>query len=166
MLNKLCEFLWQIARGKERIIEISASLKTDKQSCEITRLFESIVKAVYENREALKRGIVDCDVNSKKFAIITLDMKEISRRRQKQYNLHRLFDGTFKLQRCSFCGCRFLTYFPYTYRNYAGCIGRSYECITCRSFDNKEAHEIINVRKKKGVKAAKRFQLKKVRGEN
>ena len=160
MLNKLRGILRQIAIGKDKIIEISASLEPEKKTCNITELFESIVKKVYENRESLKRCIVDCDVNSKNFAIITLDMKKISKRKQRQYNLHRLFDGTFNIQRCSFCGCQFLTYFPYTYREYAGCVGRSYECITCRNFDNKSAHEIIVVRKKKGAKAAKKFQLK------
>ena len=144
---------------KEKIIEISASLESDRKSDETTRLFESIVKTVYENRNALKKGIVDCDVNTNNFAIITLNMRKISKRKQKRYNLHRLFDGTFLLQRCSFCGCNYLTYFSYTYREYSGCVGRSYECVTCRSFENKEAHDILDVRKKKGVKAAKRFQL-------
>lgn len=144
---------------KEKIIEISASLESNRKSDEITRLFESIVKTVYVNRKALKKGIIDCDVNSNNFAIITLNMSKISRRKQKRYNLHRLFDGTFQLQRCSFCGCNYLSYFSYTYREYSGCVGRLYECVTCRSFDNKEAHEVLEVRKKKGVKAAKKFQL-------
>lgn len=103
---------------KGKIIEISASLESDRKSDEITRLFESIVKTVYENRNALKKGIVDCDVNTNNFAIITLNMSKISKRKQKRYNLHRLFDGTFQLQRCSFCGCNYLTYFSYTYREY------------------------------------------------
>lgn len=144
---------------KEKIIEISASLERDKKVDDIKRLFESIVGTVYENRSKLKKGIVDCDVNSNNFAIITLNMSKISKRKQKRYNLHRLFDGTFQLQHCSFCGCQYLTYFSYTYREYSGCVGRSYECVTCRSFDNKEAHEILDVRKKKGVTAAKKFQL-------
>ena len=63
MLNKLRGILRQIAIGKDKIIEISASLEPEKKSCNITELFESIVKKVYENRESLKRCIVDCDVN-------------------------------------------------------------------------------------------------------
>lgn len=151
---------------KGKIIEISASLDSSNKSSETTRLFESIVKTAYENRKALKRGVIDCDVNSKNFAIITLNLNKISKRKQRRYNLHRLFDGTFQLQRCSFCGCLYLTYFSYTYREYSGCVGRSYECITCRSLRNKEAHEVLEIRKKKGVKAAKKFQLDLIGGTN
>ena len=99
---------------KGKIIEISASLESDRKSDETTRLFESIVKTVYENRNALKKGIVDCDVNSNNFAIITLNISKISKRKQKRYNLHRLFDGTFQLQRCSFCGCNYLSYISFS----------------------------------------------------
>ena len=47
---------------EKRIIEISASLSEVNKDNKI-RLLEEIVADVYNNREKLKKAIMECDVN-------------------------------------------------------------------------------------------------------
>lgn len=141
------------------IIEISALLGDGEYTHPKALLLQSIVKNVYEHRTILKKGIIDCDVNPHNFAVITLNLKKIPRKLQKSLSLDRIFDGTFRIHTCTFCGCSYLsTWISYTYRDSGGCIGRSYECMFCRNIKRKYLCQIYNVFRKKGAKAAKQFQ--------
>ena len=144
---------------KDKIIEIAAFLETDEEVNENSLLLQNIVKTVYENRNALKRSIMQCSVNAHNFAVITLNISKISKKKQKRYGLDCLFNGAFRLYHCTYCGCLYLTYFPYTYRGSGGCVGRSYECVSCRNIKDKYVHQISDVRRKSGANAAKQYQL-------
>ena len=54
------------------------------------------------------------------------------------------FDGMLngEYRHCSRCGCGYLTYCKYIYRNNNGCVGRSYECEVCQDFSDKAVHKI------------------------
>lgn len=147
-----------------QIIEISASLSEISKDKKV-RLLEEIVSDVYNNRRNLKNAIMECDVNPHNFAYITLDLGKVSKRHIKNFRLNLLLDGTFPLKRCFYCGCYYITYHLYTYRDNGGCIGRSYECISCRNLSNKSVCEIHNVSQKLGVRNAKEYQLKILRDE-
>ena len=129
---------------KKPIIEISASLTEVSKDSKI-RLLEEIVANVYNNRKKLQKAIMECDVNKHDFAYITIDFSKLSKRLIKKYRLNLLIDGTFPLKHCCFCGCYYITYYLYTYRDNCGCIGRSYECISCRNMNNQTAGEIQSI---------------------
>lgn len=150
---------------KKPIIEISASLTEVSKDSKI-RLLEEIVANVYNNRKKLKKAIMECDVNKHDFAYITIDFGKLPKRLIKKYRLNLLIDGTFPLKHCCFCGCYYITYYLYTYRDNCGCIGKSYECISCRNLSNQTAGEIQSISKKMGVKTAKEYQLKLLRDED
>lgn len=150
---------------KKPIIEISASLTEVSKDSKI-RLLEEIVANVYNNRKKLKKAIMECDVNKHDFAYITIDLSKLSKRLIKKYRLNLLTDGTFPLKHCCYCGCYYITYYLYTYRDNCGCIGRTYECISCRNLSNQTAGEIQSISKKMGVKTAKEYQLKLLRDED
>lgn len=150
---------------EKNIIEISASLTEVSKDNKI-RLLEEIVADVYNNREKLKKAIMECDVNKHDFAYITIDFSKLSKKLIKKYRLNLLTDGTFPLKRCCYCGCYYITYYLYQYRDNCGCVGRSYECISCRNLNNQEAGEIQNISKKMGVKVAKEYQLKLLKDED
>jgi hypothetical protein len=69
-------------------------------------------------------------------------------------------------------GCNSITInnSPYHYRDYGGCIGKSFECPYCSELDNKALHEVIKIRKSKGEKEAIEHVLKilkqEYKGEN
>lgn len=150
---------------EKKIIEISASL-VEKNKDEKVRLLEEIVADVYNNRKKLQKAIMECDVNKHNFAYITIDLSKLSKRLIKKYRLNLLTDGTFPLKHCCYCGCYYITYYLYTYRDNCGCIGRCYECISCRNLSNQTAGEIQSISKKMGVKTAKEYQLKLLRDED
>ncbi len=150
---------------KKPIIEISASLTEVSKDSKI-RLLEEIVANVYNNRKKLQKAIMECDVNKHDFAYITIDFGKLPKRIIKKYRLNLLTDGTFPLKHCCFCGCYYITYYLYTYREICGCTGRTYECISCRNLSNQTAGEIQSISKKMGVKTAKEYQLKLLRDED
>ena len=150
---------------EKKIIEISASLTEVSKDSKI-RLLGEIVANVYNNRKKLQKAIMECDVNKHDFAYITIDFSKLSKRLIKKYRLNLLIDGTFPLKHCCFCGCYYITYYLYTYRDNCGCIGKSYECISCRNLSNQTAGEIQSISKKMGVKTAKEYQLKLLRDED
>lgn len=43
---------------------------------------------------------------------------------------------------CSGCGCDYLKYMPYTYRDVDGCVGKSSECSLCRNLSTPYRNEI------------------------
>ena len=149
---------------EKRIIEISASLSEVSKDKKV-RLLEEIVANVYNNREKLKKAIMECDVNKHNFAYITIDLSKLSKRLIKKFRLNLLLDGTFPLKHCFYCGCYYITYHLYTYRDNCGCTGRSYECISCRNLSNKTVCEIHNISQKLGARNAKEYQLKILRDE-
>ncbi len=144
---------------KEEIVEISAFLapKTETNGNQRTKMLEEIVSSVYLNRKALKDGILSCYVNSSRFAVITLDLNKYSEKLKKSFGLDSLLDGTFRIWQCPYCGCYYLTSLPYHYRDNCGCIGRSYECISCRQLDGERLYMILKAYRKSGVKAAKEY---------
>ena len=144
---------------KEEIVEISAFLapKSAPNGKEKTKMLEEIVSSVYLNRKALKDGILSCYVNSSRFAVITLDLNKYSKKLREKFKLDSLLDGTFRIWECPYCGCYYFTYLPYQYRDNCGCIGRSYECISCRQLDGERLYLISEAYRKNGVKAAKEY---------
>ena len=149
---------------KNKIIEISACISESSRG-EKTRLLEEIVADVYDNRDEFKRAIMDCDKN-KSFVTLTLDLGKLSKRIIEKHRLNLLIDGTLPLKRCKYCGCYYITYRSYTYRNNSECVSRSHECITCRDFRNEDAQDIYNIYQKSGVRAAKKYQFKLLKEEN
>lgn len=143
---------------EKKIIEISACISEASKN-EKTRLLEQIVAEVYDNRDELKKAIIDCDKN-KSFVTLTLDFEKLSKRLLKKYRLYLLTDGTLPLKRCKYCGCCYITYRSYTYRDNNECTSRSYECLTCRDFRNEDVQDIYNIYQKSGVREAKKYQLK------
>ena len=147
-------------RAKEdRIIEISAFPDSYSEAEGKTALFNRIAAAVYENRDLLKKSILNCSINSYGFVSVTLNLKKVSPALKKRLNLDMLFDGTFPVTRCCYCGCYYLTYHMYTYRDNAGCVGRSYECVSCRSMEKEDVFRIYELSNKQGIEKAKRYQL-------
>ena len=53
---------------------------------------------------------------------------------------------------CSKCGCGYMTYYPYTYRNNCGCTGRSYECEACQMYSDVAVRKIRDSGRKRGTK--------------
>lgn len=53
---------------------------------------------------------------------------------------------------CSKCGCGYMTYYPYTYRNNCECTGRSYECEVCQTYSDAAVREIRDSARKRGTK--------------
>ena len=87
-------------RAKEdRIIEISAFPDSSSETEGKTSLFNRIAASVYENRDLLKKSILNCSVNSYGFVSVTLNLKKVSPALQKRLNLDMLFDGTFPVTR-------------------------------------------------------------------
>lgn len=144
---------------KEEIVEISAFLapKTETSGNTRTKMLEEIVNSVYLNRKALKDGILSCYVNSSRFAVITLDLNKYSEKLKISLGLDSLLDGILPIWKCPYCGCYYLTYLPYHYRDNCGCIGRSYECISCRQLDGERLYMISEAYRENGVKAAKEY---------
>lgn len=143
----------------DRIIEISAFPDSSPETEGKTALFNRIVAAVYESRDLLKKSILNCSVNSYGFVSVTLNLKKVSPALKKRLNLNMLFNGTFPVTRCCYCGCYYLTYHMYTYRDNAGCVGRSYECVSCRSMEKEEVFRIYELSYKQGIEKAKRYQF-------
>lgn len=143
----------------EKIIEISAFLapNTETKGNQRTRLLEKLVNSVYLNRKALTGGILSCHVNSNRFAVITLDLNKCRKKLRKSLGLDSLLDGTLPIRRCSYCGCYYFTYLPYQYRDNCGCIGRSYECISCRQLYGESLYTISEAYKENGVRAARDY---------
>lgn len=147
-----------------KIIEISASL-VEKSKDKKVRLLEEIVSDVYKNRKELKAAIMECDVNKHNFAYITLDLDKLSKKLIKKYRLNLITNGTFPIKRCHYCGCYYITYHLYTYRGNCGCVGKSYECISCRNMENQTLSEIHNISRILGERNAKKYQLELLRDE-
>lgn len=59
-----------------------------------------------------------------------------------------------KFHECSACGSISLNYAPYTYRDYHGCIGRSYECIDCQGLPNKHVSVVFDIQEQYGHERA------------
>lgn len=55
---------------------------------------------------------------------------------------------------CSKCGCGYLRYFRYTYRDNCGCLGKSYECEVCQGYSDKAVRKIRDYARKRGTKKA------------
>lgn len=56
-----------------------------------------------------------------------------------------------KCFQCSGCGCNYLMYMPYTYREVDGCVGRSNECSLCRDLSTPYRNEIREYSQKHGT---------------
>ena len=57
-----------------------------------------------------------------------------------------------KYKHCSKCGCGYMAYQEYTYRDNCGCVGRSYECPVCQEYPDKAVHKISEYAIKHGSK--------------
>lgn len=57
-----------------------------------------------------------------------------------------------KYRHCSKCGCGYLSYIPYTYRNNSGCVGKSFECEVCQLYDDFAVSEIRKYANRYGTK--------------
>ena len=53
---------------------------------------------------------------------------------------------------CSKCGCGYMTYHTYTYRDNCGCVGKSYECEVCQMYSDKAVRKIRDYARKRGTK--------------
>lgn len=53
---------------------------------------------------------------------------------------------------CSKCGCAYMTYHTYTYRDNCGCLGRSYECEVCQGYSDSAVRQIRDYARKRGTK--------------
>lgn len=53
---------------------------------------------------------------------------------------------------CSKCGCAYMTYHTYTYRDNCGCVSRSYECEVCQMYADKAVRKIRDCARKRGTK--------------
>ena len=53
---------------------------------------------------------------------------------------------------CSKCGCGYMTYYTYTYRDNCGCVSRSYECEVCQMYSDKAVRKIRDYARKRGTK--------------
>jgi len=53
---------------------------------------------------------------------------------------------------CSKCGCGYMTYYTYTYRDNCGCVSRSYECEVCKMYSDKAVRKIRDYARKRGTK--------------
>ena len=53
---------------------------------------------------------------------------------------------------CSKCGCGYMTYNTYTYRDNCGCLGRSYECEVCQGYSDSAVRQIRDYARKRGTK--------------
>ena len=57
-----------------------------------------------------------------------------------------------KFRHCSKCGCGYMAYEEYTYRDNCGCVGRSYECPVCQCYSDRTVHKISEYAIKHGSK--------------
>ena len=53
---------------------------------------------------------------------------------------------------CSKCGCGYMTYYPYTYRNNCSGTKISYECEVCQMYSDVAVRKIRDSAKKRGTK--------------
>lgn len=53
---------------------------------------------------------------------------------------------------CSKCGCGYMTYHKYTYRDNCGCLSKSYECEVCQGYSDKAVRQIRDYARKYGTK--------------
>ena len=67
-----------------------------------------------------------------------------------------------KYRHCACCGCGYLSYIPYTYRNNGGCVGKSFECEICQEYSDEFLCTIMDYSKKHG---AKKTLLKLIKGK-
>lgn len=67
-----------------------------------------------------------------------------------------------KYRHCTCCGCGYLSYIPYTYRNNGGCVGKSFECEICQEYSGEFLCTIMDYSKKHG---AKKTLLKLIKGK-
>lgn len=63
---------------------------------------------------------------------------------------------------CSKCGCGYMTYHTYTYRDNCGCVSKSCECEVCQLYTDKAVRKIRDYARKKGTK---KTLLKVLNGE-
>ena len=57
-----------------------------------------------------------------------------------------------KCRRCSKCGCEYLSYIQYIYRNNSGCVSKSCECEVCSGYSDQAVREIRDYARKRGTK--------------
>lgn len=144
-----------------KILEISAFLDLEQANKDKRdQLLYNILFPVFKHKTALKKAVIDLFEDKKdNFVSVTLDISKISKRLLKKCKLDSLLSGKVYISKCCYCGCHYITYFPYTYRDNCGCIGRSYECLSCRSLSNKTLSDIIDIRNIGGELAAKEYQI-------
>ena len=143
-----------------RYLEISGPLLLgDDEKTEWTMFLNTVLKTLFENKKAIKRAIISSfKRRDNSFSGITLDINKLSREELKKYHLDEIISGKIHPKKCVFCGCHYITLFPYTYRGTDGCVGRSYKCSNCRSFSDKIAYKFYERYKKSGTEKVRRIQ--------
>ena len=110
------------------------------------------MKCVVDNKKKLKPMYYEEDDAMKLIDFYKRRLKKISKLLSsdaEEYNKN-IMAG--KIRHCSVCGCSYLSYVPYTYRDNCGCLGKKFECEICQSYSDDAVRAIRDIARKKGTK--------------
>lgn len=113
--------------------------------------FEEFFEVIKNNRDKIKPLYYE-GFNNIQYVIVTKKSirknKELFSEKCKEITGRIVEDRCF---RCSGCGCNYLMYMPYTYRDVGGCVGKSSECSLCRDLSTPHRCEIREYSRKYGT---------------
>lgn len=115
--------------------------------------YNRLMKVIVENKKKIKPIYYE----NKEGRILMVFYKDRLSKIEKELSgnsldMYREIGG--KYRHCSVCRCGYFSYFPYTYRNNCGIVGRSYECEVCQPLSNGAANYVKEYVEKHGSKKA------------
>ena len=114
--------------------------------------YHSFMKCVVDNKKKLKPIYFEDDNGMILIVFYKRRLKKISKLLSLDAEEYYKKIMAGKIRHCSVCGCSYLSYVPYTYRDNCGCLGKKFECEICQSYSDDAVRAIRDIARKKGTK--------------
>ena len=114
--------------------------------------YHSFMKFVVENKKKLKPIYFEDDDGKILIVFYRNRLKKISKLLSPDAEEYYKTLMAGKIRHCSVCGCSYLSYVPYTYRDNCGCLGKKLECEICQTYSDGAVRAIRDIARIKGTK--------------